>query len=157
MNVVRFDPFTSFFRDFDRIAGRATSALVENFTPPHDIVQVSEHDYVVSLAVPGYREDELEVTLDGRELRITGKPREGEAVEGDENGSGKRWLRRGIAKGSFEARFSLGEHIEIGEARLENGILEVSLVRRIPDALKPRSIAIKSGNGSRKAVEAAAA
>src|SRR3546814_1861785 len=90
------------------------------------------------MAVAGFAEDELNVTAKENSLVISGKKEKPE----DDKAS---VLHRGIATRAFERRFDLADHIKVTGAKLENGLLAVGLVREIPEAMKPRSIAITSG------------
>ena len=95
------------------------------------------------MAVAGFAEDELDITAKENSLVISGRKDKAE----DENGS--QYLHRGIANRAFERRFDLADHIKVTGARLENGLLSVELVREIPEAMKPRTIAITSGGKSK--------
>ena len=117
--------------------------------PPYNIEKVSEDAYRIVMAVAGFGEDELNVTAKENSLLISGKkekPEDGEA----------EFLHRGIATRAFERRFDLADHIRVTGAKLENGLLSVELVREIPEAMKPRTIAIASGDKA-KVLESAAA
>jgi len=109
--------------------------------------RVDENEYRVTMAVAGFTEDELEIEVKDQTLTISGKK-----VESDED---RNFLHRGIATRSFERRFQLADHVQVTGAQLENGLLHVDTRREIPEALKPRTIAIQSsanGNG-RKVIE----
>jgi len=106
--------------------------------PPYNIIKTGEDEYQIAVAVAGFGEDELDVeTRDGR-LTIKSVPAKGK----EENGKDVTYLHRGIARRAFELRFSLADHIEITGADLENGLLNVRLVRNVPEAMKPRTIPI---------------
>ena len=105
--------------------------------PPYNIEKLGEDDYRIVMAVAGFGEDELEVTVKESSLIIAGKK---EKTEEKLN-----YLHRGIATRGFERRFDLADHIKVVGAKLENGLLYVDLVREIPEAKKPRSIKIDSG------------
>ncbi|WP_374764048.1 Hsp20 family protein [Yunchengibacter salinarum] len=121
--------------------------------PPYNIEKLSEDDYRITMAVAGFRPDELDVTVQDGTLVISGKAEETSEDEAP------TYLHRGIAKRAFERRFQLAETVQVGEARFENGLLEVGLKRVIPDHKKPRQIAIQSGADEKapKAIEADAA
>ncbi|HEY9548650.1 MAG TPA: Hsp20 family protein, partial [Kiloniellaceae bacterium] len=107
--------------------------------PPYNIEKVSDDAYRIVMAVAGFAEDELNVTAKENSLVISGKKEKPE----DDKAS---FLHRGIATRAFERRFDLADHIKVTGAKLENGLLAVALVREIPEAMKPRSIAIASGD-----------
>ena len=115
--------------------------------PAYDIADLGENRHEVALAVPGYGEEQLEITVENGTLLVRGKP----AGHGAET----RYVRQGIARGGFERRFELAEHVLVKGARLENGVLHVELAREVPEALKPRTI--KIGGGSEPQIEAKAA
>jgi len=117
--------------------------------PPYNIEKLGENDYRLTMAVAGFAEDELDITVKEGSLLISGK------AKGDD---GKvDYLYRGIARRAFERRFDLADHIQVRGAALANGLLSIDLVREIPEAMKPRTIAIKSDAKATKQVEAKAA
>ena len=144
MSIVRFDPLFRTVRDFDRMTGELLGSRAA-FAPEYDIVEHGEDRFAVALAVPGFDLDELEITVKDRELLIKGEPK----VENRAN-----YVRRGIARAAFQRSFTLGDHIEIAGAALDRGILTVELERRIPEAMKPRTIQIAPTQASRPAVTA---
>jgi molecular chaperone IbpA len=115
--------------------------------PPYNIVRSDENAYRITLAVAGFTEDDLDIVVQNNTLTVTGRS---EAEAADDN---VEFLHRGIASRAFERRFQLADHIEVSDARLDNGLLHVELVREVPEALKPRSIAIQRGMA--KAIAAA--
>ena len=104
--------------------------------PPYNIEKMGEDAYRISMAVAGFSEDELEITVKDNTLVISGKPK-----KSDED---RKFLYRGIAGRAFERRFELAEFIEVKGAKLENGLLHVELVREVPEAMKPRTIKIET-------------
>jgi molecular chaperone IbpA len=106
--------------------------------PPYNIVRAGEDAYRITLAVAGFAEEDLDVTVQDSRLTVTGRSESEEAET--------EFLHRGIAGRAFERRFQLADHIEVNDARLVNGLLHIELVREIPEALKPRSIAIQRGS-----------
>ncbi|ASY70447.1 Hsp20 family protein [Sinorhizobium fredii] len=115
--------------------------------PPYDIERTGENAYRITMAVAGF--DESELSVEARENTLTIK---GEKSE--EKGEETQFLHRGIAKRAFERRFQLADHVEIRAASLKNGLLHVDLVREIPEAAKPRRIAIASVSSQPKQIEA---
>jgi molecular chaperone IbpA len=136
---------------FDRLFGMLDS--LGNFDgsaptyPPYNIERTDENAYRVTLAVAGFGEDDIAIEVKENTLTVTGEKKE--TAEGD----GKEVLYRGIAARSFERRFQLADHVEVKGATLENGLLHVDLVREIPEAMKPRTVAINGGK-AKKQVEA---
>ena len=135
---------------FDRVLGMLDS--LGNFDttaqsyPPYNIERTGENAYRVTMAVAGFGEEDLSIEAKQNTLTVKGEKKE--QADGDEN----KVLYRGIAARSFERRFQLADHVEVRGAGLENGLLHIELVREIPEAMKPRTIAI---NGKvKKQVEA---
>ncbi len=137
--------FTPLFRSsvgFDRllssleVAARAESA---DSWPPYDIVRADEDRYGITMAVAGFRESDLTLTQNGNMLIIAGQK------EADDKA---QYLHRGIPARGFERRFELADHVRVEGASLIDGLLEISLVREIPEEKKPRRIDIAQGAGS---------
>ena len=124
---------------FDRMAALLDSASVESKPsyPPYNIELVEENHYRISMAVAGFSEDEMSISSEQNTLVISGK----QSADGD-----KKFLYQGIAARNFERKFQLAEHVKVTSASLVNGLLHVELEREIPEALKPRTIAINNGN-----------
>ena len=119
------------FDTFDRLFAPLGNT---NNGPAYDVAKNGEDNYKVAIAVPGYAENELEITQEANELVVTGK--------GRAEDNGVQWLRRGIDTQGFESRFQLGENVRVAGAALTNGVLHVDLVREVPEALKSRRITI---------------
>ncbi len=122
---------------FDRMARMIDSLANQQVPsyPPYNIEKIDEDNYRITMAVAGFAENELDVTVQDNQLVITGGKTEAE----DE---GRNYLYRGIAERSFERRFNLAEHIKIVGANLVNGLLHVELARQVPEEKKPRKVAI---------------
>lgn len=139
------------FDHLNRLMDHAFAEESGSSYPPYNIEKLSEDDYQISMAVAGFSPEELEVTVEDNRLIISASaaPEEGE----------RSFLHRGIAKRAFERQFNLAENIKVGTASYENGLLEISLKRIIPDHKKPRQIEIRSAtNGtSAKTLEVDAA
>ena len=105
--------------------------------PPYNIEKTGDNAYRLTMAVAGFSQSELDVTVHENTLSVMGKAqKEGEK----KNGNG--YLYRGIARRAFEQRFSLADHMKVTGAKLDNGMLHVDLVHEVPEAAKPRKIAI---------------
>ena len=148
---MRYDP-TPLYRStvgFDRLFGMIDSLAGPDGSaptyPPYNIERTGENAYRITMAVAGFGEDELSIEAKENTLTVKGEKKEQSEAEG------KQFLYRGIAARSFERRFQLADHVEVKGASLVNGLLHVDLVREIPEAMKPRTIAI---NGKQKQVEA---
>jgi molecular chaperone IbpA len=136
--------FAPLFRStigFDRLTQLIDAAThVDNGTlsyPPYNIEATGENAYRLTMAVAGFAAEDLDVTAKEAVLVVTGKARK------DEDKA--HYLHRGLARRAFERRFQLADHIQVAGANLDNGLLHVDLVRVVPEALKPRKIAIASG------------
>ncbi len=145
--------FSPLFRSaigFDRLPGLVDAALRGTGTvdayPPYDIEKVAEDAYRVRIAVAGFTAADLSVEVRDGMLILTGRRKDAD--------KGVSYLHRGIAARAFTRRFHLAEHIEARDAALADGMLTVNLVREVPEALKPRTIAI---GGKPAAVDAAQA
>lgn len=126
---------------FDELL-RVTSQQQTNY-PPYDIVQVSDDEYSISVAVAGFGHDDLSVTKDKKVLVIEGKHSRDTA---DSEDSTAKYLHKGISERSFRREFQLADHVEISSAHLELGILSVHLKREVPEEAKPKTIAITYSN-----------
>ncbi len=115
--------------------------------PPYNIEVQDENNYLITLAVAGFSEDDLEVEVKEKSLTVTG--RRGE----DEQSETRQYLHQGIAGRSFERRYQLADHVRVTGANLENGLLIISLEREIPEALKPRKIAINKTDSTSKIID----
>ena len=107
--------------------------------PPYNIEKAGEDAYRIVMAVAGFGEADLEVTAKENSLVVAGKKDQAPEAQAQAG-----YLHRGIAARAFERRFDLADHIRVTGARLENGLLTIELVRELPEAMKPRSIAIES-------------
>ena len=119
--------------------------------PPYNIERTGENAYRVTMAVAGFGEDDI--TIETKENTLTVKGEKKAESEGKDN----EFLYRGIASRAFERRFQIADHVEVKGASLENGLLHVDLVREIPEAMKPRTIAIGKAAPKARQVEAKAA
>lgn len=124
---------------FDRLArliNDAQRSESEISYPPYNIELLSEDKYRIVMAVAGFDQAELEIESEQQTLRVAGrKPKLDEQTT---------FLHRGIAARDFEHKFQLADHVRVTEARLENGLLTIALVREVPEALKPRKIDIQA-------------
>lgn len=125
--------FDRIFNDVERRAANST----QNNYPPCNIYRTSDTDYVVEMAVTGFSKDEITVEVDQNELVIKAEsktPNESAAIE---------YIHRGLAARDIEKRFGLTEHMEVGEAKVANGLLTVYITVIVPEAPKPRQIEIQ--------------
>ena len=128
--------FDRMFNLFDSLSG--SDGTVPTY-PPYNIERTGENAYRVTMAVAGFGEADLSIESKENVLTVKGEKKDSEGQKENE------FLYRGIASRAFERRFQLADHVEVKGATLENGLLHVDLVRNIPEAMKPRTIAINAG------------
>jgi molecular chaperone IbpA len=133
--TVGFDRMFNLLDTATRLDERAPSY------PPYNIEKSGDDNYRIVMAVAGFGEADIEVTAKESSLVVTGKKEK--APEGQSQ-TAEHYLHRGIATRAFERRFDLADHIRVSGAGLANGLLHIELVRELPEAMKPRSIAIES-------------
>jgi molecular chaperone IbpA len=109
----------------------------EDSYPPYNIERTGENNYQISLALAGFKPDELAITAEQNLLAV-----EGAKSEKD----GHHYLHKGISARPFRRVFNLADYVQVTGASFEQGLLKVSLVREIPEAMKPRRISISTGN-----------
>lgn len=150
MTTFDFSPLFRSTVGFDRMqrmleaASRADEA---NGYPPYNIEKMEENAYRITMAVAGFSEADIDIEVKDGVLVVTGKQAEDQAE--------RTFLHRGIAGRAFRRSFQLADHVKVQGAGLENGLLHIDLAREIPEAMKPRKIAI---NGhAPTAIEAQAA
>ena len=135
---------------FDRLFNlldQASNSETAPSYPPYNIERTAENAYRITIAVAGFGEGDLSIESKENALTVKG---EKQIVEGAEK---REVLHQGIAARAFERRFQLADYVQVTGASLENGLLHIDLVREIPEAKKPRQIAIGTG-GSAKILEA---
>jgi molecular chaperone IbpA len=142
MRTYNFD-LTPLFRStvgFDRMGSLLDSAFNAEAPsyPPYNIEKLDEDAYRVTMAVAGFAREDLDIVQDNNSLTVKGEQAKSE--------DGPQYLHRGIATRAFERRFELADHVNVVDARLENGLLVVELKREVPEELKPRKIAIGAAN-----------
>jgi molecular chaperone IbpA len=131
-----FAPFYRFGVGFDRMFDLLENAQRLNGTttwPSYDIARSGDDAYRISMAVPGFRMNDLEITQQPNLLVVTGKASADDKTD---------YLHRGIDNRSFTRRFELADYVEVSGANLADGILTVELKRELPEAMKPRKIEI---------------
>ena len=126
-------PYCLGFAQLERMIEQAAKSGTEGY-PPFNIEQVSERAYRITLAVAGFSEDDLSITIEDRKLVVRGRH--------SDKDDGRVFLHRGIATRAFERRFHLADHVRVSGATHADGMLHIELKREIPEALKPRRIEI---------------
>jgi HSP20 family molecular chaperone IbpA len=128
-------PFLLGFEQLERLVERTAKSGNEGY-PPYNIEQTSENSYRITLAVAGFAESELAITVEDSALVIRGR----QADDSD----GQVFLHRGIAARQFQRSFVLADGVDVGEAIMENGLLHVDLTRAVPERIV-QTINIKKG------------
>lgn len=134
---------------FDRLVqmlDNVSAPESETTYPPYNIERLAENEYRITMAVAGFTDAEIKIEVKENALTVSGS----KAADGKE----RQFLHRGIATRTFERRFQLADHVEVKGAELKDGLLNLDLVRNVPERLKPRTIAI--GAGTNKQIEATA-
>jgi molecular chaperone IbpA len=153
MRQIDFTPYRrstiGFDRLFDLLEQGTRSAPSENY-PPFNLERIAEDRYRITLAVAGFRNDEIDITAQQNLLVVAGKK-----AETQDNAA--KMLHLGIANRSFERRFELADFIRVDSADLADGLLTIELVREVPEAMKPKKIAIGGTAAATPAIEAKAA
>jgi molecular chaperone IbpA len=143
-----FRSSVGFDRVFDLLEHATRGGAPDNW-PHYDIEKAGDDHYRITMAVAGFRPDELEIVTESNGLTVRG------ARGNEDNG---QYLYRGIAKRPFAREFELADYVKVASASLENGLLTIDLVREVPEEMKPRRIEIgdrASGNGNRQIEHAA--
>lgn len=140
MNTVTlYDPLSRCTVGFDTLFNALDrSTAVPPKYPPYNIERLNDDSWAITVAVAGFAADELEITVENNQLRITGL----RSADADQD---RDFIHKGIASRNFTHIWTLGQHVEVADAKHENGLLTVNLTRQLPEELKPRRIQIKVG------------
>ena len=141
MNQFDFAPLYRSAIGFDRLARMLNNSMRNDSQPsypPYNIEIAGENAYRITMAVAGFDRSEIEIEVEQDGLKVTGRKRPQETQP--------TYLHRGIAARDFSHRFQLAEHVRVTGASLNNGLLDIDLVREIPEAMKPRRIDIADGS-----------
>jgi molecular chaperone IbpA len=117
--------------------------------PPFNIELLDENRYRLSMAVAGFAKDEINIEVKENVLSITGQKKS--------DAKDTEYLHRGIATRNFDRRFQLADHVTVKDAEMSTGLLHVELVRELPEAMKPRTIAINTADNETRLIEGEAA
>ena len=146
-----FSPLYRSFIGFDHLAGlidKASHADKQSSYPPYNVELLAKDQYRITMAVAGFNEQDIDIESKDNSLIIIGTKAVSASVDSNnrndikENQTPRKFLHQGIAERSFERKFQLGEHVKVIGAFMKDGLLHVDLQREIPEALKPRKIAI---------------
>lgn len=126
-----------FDRLFDMLEANARQSSADNY-PPFNLERLDGDHFRITLAVAGFSRDEIEIVAQQNLLQVKGRKETTEETSGS-------FLHIGIANRSFERRFELADFVRVEDARMNDGLLVIDLVREVPEAMKPKTIAIKTG------------
>jgi molecular chaperone IbpA len=140
MRTMDFTPFTRSAIGFEHLFEllNQSSESVENY-PPYDIVRTGDDTFRINLAVAGFASSDINITAQQNLLIVSGRKTSTEKAE---------YLYQGISARAFERRFNLADHVEVENASFENGLLQLDLARKVPEAMKPRRIEIQTANSA---------
>lgn len=136
MRTYDFTPFLRSAIGFERVFDLLNTERDDGGGyPPYDIVQTGDDSFRISLAIAGFAPDDIAITAAQNQLTVSGRKPDGDHPN---------YLYRGIAAAAFERKFDLADYVEVDGASFANGLLQIDLTRRIPDAMKPRRIDINA-------------
>ncbi len=127
-STVGFDRLFNILDNFGNVEGSTTGY------PPYNIQRLDDNAYRITIAVAGFSDQELDIEVKEHTLQVVGQKQTDKDVE---------YLHQGIAGRSFERTFQLADHVEVVGAKVENGLLHIDLKRELPEAMKPRKVAIE--------------
>ena len=141
MRTVDFSPLFRSAIGFDRLFDLAEAAqrVGEETYPPYNIERLDENRFQISVALAGFKPDEVELTVEQNVLTLEGRKSDKEE---------RTFLHRGISARNFKRQFTLADHVELKGVHFGNGLLVIDLVREIPEAMKPRRIVINGAGPS---------
>lgn len=153
MTRLDLQPFFRSTIGFDQIAeifdNLTEDNRKQNHYPPYNIEKLNEESYRITVAVAGFKEEDLDITKHNNLLTIEGKMSKKPESAVPEH----TYLYKGIAERSFQLQFRIADHMIVGDVALENGILTINMRREIPEALKPQKISIRSSSGHAKIID----
>ena len=138
MRTFDFTPFARSAIGFDHLfdlLNKQSGETSDSF-PPYDIVRTGDDTFRISLAVAGFSPCDITVTAQQNLLTVAGRKTETQPGQ---------YMYQGISARAFERRFNLADYVEVEDASFENGLLQLNLVRRVPETMKPRRIEISGG------------
>ena len=138
MRTTDLSPLYRSIVGFDRLANLLDAASVDSAQgyPPYNIERTGDNDYLIEIAVAGFKPAELTIEVKENLLTVQGQKAANEDA--------RRFLHRGLAERNFKRRFQLADYVVVGDAQLVDGLLSISLRRELPEQLKPRQIEIKT-------------
>jgi len=148
MSSIDLSPLYRSSIGFDRLASLIDNAMsadsVASGYPPYNIEMLEDDRYAITLAVAGFEKSELDIKVEKGVLSVRGQ----KSTQND-----RKYLHQGISERTFERKFNLADHVEVVDAALNNGLLTINLVREVPEAMKPKTIAITQAESSGNVLE----
>jgi molecular chaperone IbpA len=143
MTTIDFTPLFRSAIGFDRLASALESAYRSEpgGYPPYNVEVTGQDKYRITMAVAGFRPEDLNLQVKESLLTVSG------ARKDEDKETERRFLYRGIATRSFERQFQLADYVKVVDARLQDGLLHIEMVREIPEAMKPRRIEVRTDGG----------
>jgi len=136
-----------FDRLFDMLSDDTFRVASEQNYPPYNIERTGEDAYEITLALAGFTPDDITVTAEQNVLTVEGRKTD------KSDKTERQYLHQGISGRAFRRQFNLADYVKVSEAAFENGLLQIKLVREIPEAMKPRRIEITKGATMRQPVD----
>jgi len=145
MRTTDLSPLYRSIVGFDRLANLLDAARVDSAQgyPPYNIERTDENEYLIEIAVAGFKPDELTIEVKENLVTVLGQKAPSEEA--------RRFLYRGLAERNFQRRFQLADYVAVRDARLVDGLLTISLRRELPEQLKPRQIEIRTDDAGQAA------
>lgn len=137
LRTMQLEPFFLGFDDsFNKLMGLRNdlNKHISNY-PPYNIKKLDDNDFQLEFAIAGFEKEDIKVSVDNGKLHVSG-------VMTDEK-EDTEYLHKGIATRSFSSTFALGEHVEVEEAKVDNGLLKIRVKKYIPKHLQPKEITVK--------------
>lgn len=148
MSSIDLSPLYRSSIGFDRLASLIDNAMLADSVasgyPPYNIEMLEDDRYAITLAVAGFEKSELDIKVEKGVLSVRGQ----KSTQND-----RKYLHQGISERTFERKFNLADHVEVVDAALNNGLLTINLVREVPEAMKPKTIAITQAESSGNVLE----
>ncbi|HBL6084847.1 TPA: heat shock chaperone IbpB [Enterobacter hormaechei] len=129
-----FSPLLRQWIGFDKLANALQSATEQQTFPPYNIEKSDDNHYRITLALAGFRQEDLDIQLEGTRLTVKGSPEKPDTET--------KWLHQGLVTQPFSLSFTLADHMEVSGATFINGLLNIDLTRNVPEAIAPQRIAI---------------
>jgi len=145
VNTIDLTPLYRSSIGFDRLASLLDNALSSSDNsaggyPPYNIEVLEDSHYSITLAVAGFEEDDFDIKVEQGVLTVRGQK---------SAGADRQYLHQGIANRTFERKFNLADYVEVEGADLKHGLLTISLVKEIPEAMKPKTISINQSKSAK--------